>query len=106
MTSGEPTIRSKIHVYGGRMILAICDSELLGKTLDNDGIPFVISESFYGGPLIGKEECLRLLSEVGNVNLVGFRSVQIAIEGGFAKEESVRTIAGIPHIQIYSVKDM
>jgi len=93
----------KIHRSAGENeVLAIADSEHIGKTLRRNGIEFVVSEKFYRGEEVSEEELRRKLHEFTNINLVGEKVVSIAIEEGLASEEQVIKIGGIKHLQVFS----
>ncbi|MCX6802143.1 MAG: DUF424 family protein [Candidatus Diapherotrites archaeon] len=94
---------AKVHAQGSQSVLAACDRELLGKTLEQEKISFTVYESFYGGEIVGKKELLELLDENENINLVGKKCVAIAIEKGLIKESSIIRIKGIPHAQIFKL---
>jgi hypothetical protein len=103
--SDELGIRVKIHLYRGQMIIAICDSELIGRTLDNKGVPFNVTESFYGGPSIGAEDLARLLKEGGNMNILGERCMAEAVKSGIVNTEQIILVEGVPHVQVYRMRD-
>ncbi len=91
----------KIHISGNRTVLAACDAELIGKTLNFKGVPFHISEAFYKGKKVDEQELAKLLDEHNNINLVGEKVVSVALKKGLISERSIIRIEGIPHAQIY-----
>ena len=60
---GGSKIFYKIHTSCGNSVLAVCDKELLGKTLKRGAIEFTVSEKFYGKEAITKEKLAELLQE-------------------------------------------
>lgn len=96
-------IRVKLHLYQGQMILAVCDEDLIGKTLDNNGIPFRISESFYGGPLMGPDELIGLYKQVSNINVIGKNAVSLLVSRGLVNVDEIIMIDGIEHVQVFRV---
>lgn len=82
-------------------MLAVCDKELSGKTLKSGEIEFFVSEKFYGTKKISKKQLAELLKEFGNVNLVGEKSVGVALKEKIIREKSIIRISGIPHAQIF-----
>ncbi len=82
-------------------MLAACDKELSGKTLKNDEIEFFVSEKFYGNAEISEEVLAELLNEFGSINLVGKKSVGVALNEKIIREKSIIKISGIPHAQIF-----
>ncbi|MBC7114476.1 MAG: uncharacterized protein PWR13_1407 [Archaeoglobi archaeon] len=81
-------------------LVAVCDKELLGKTLKEGEFSFYVSPEFYGGEEITEEELKDLLESATIANLIGHRCVSIAIEAGIIDEEMVLFIQGVPHAQM------
>jgi hypothetical protein len=85
---------------GKNVLLAVCDSELLGKTLREGKIVFHIKDEFYNGRKATVEEALGMIDNSTIVNLVGKQCVEKAIAKGYVHPEAVIKIEGIPHAQI------
>ncbi len=92
-------IISRIHRRGEERLLAACDAELLGKTLAEGRIRMTVSEEFYNGETITEETLGERMGSVTIMNLVGDRSVNVAIEKGYVSPENVLIIAGVKHAQ-------
>ena len=86
--------------WGKNLLLAVCDAELLGKTLQESGIIFEVKEDFYKGIKTSVNEALNLVKESTIVNLVGCNIVKKAIELGYVHPEAVITVCGVLHAQI------
>ena len=88
-----------------RDLVAICDSELLGKYFEEDNFQLNVKESFYKGEKKTEQEVIQIIkdmkSEDATFNIVGERSVQTAIKAGLISEDSVRTIQGIPFALVF-----
>ena len=84
-------------------MLNICDSELLGKKITQDELNMNISENYYGGKLVEKEEAKSLLKNSSIINMVGKESVSLSIELGIGSENGIKTISGIPFLLIYKI---
>ncbi len=80
--------------------MAICDADILGKTLKRGKIVFHIREDFYKGSLVSIEEAMDLIRQATIVNMVGRRIVEKAVEKGLVHPDAVLEIEGIPHAQI------
>jgi len=93
----------KIHKQGGNAVLAICDKEVCGKTLQRGDVAVVVSEKFYKEKEIGEAEARRLLHRFGNINIIGNKAVRIAIEEKVLSIESVIEIGGVKHAQIFEI---
>lgn len=89
----------KIYSYQNEILVAACDSELLGKTLREGEIEFHVSKKFYFD-FFGDEKMLKKAMEKATIgNLVGKKAVKCGIEMGLIDEENILNIAGIPHAQ-------
>lgn len=85
---------------GENVVLAICDCDLLGKTLREGKIVFHIKDDFYKGRKASIEEAVELIGNSTIVNLVGKNCVEKAMKEGYVHPEAVLKIEGIPHAQI------
>ncbi|WP_049997885.1 DUF424 domain-containing protein [Halococcus sediminicola] len=83
----------------GRLV-AVCDDELLGETFDNDGVPFEVTEEFYGGEHAGEDRVVASLARARVANIVGAHSVGLAVEHGFVEEANVLDVGGTSHAQL------
>jgi hypothetical protein len=90
----------KLRKIGNHVLLAICDVEILGKTLREGKIVFKVSEEFYKGEEVDIEEAVAMIENSTIVNMVGKNVVQKAIEKGYVHPEAILKIEGIPHAQI------
>lgn len=90
----------KITRWGRHTLLAICDSDILGKTFRKDGVVFEIKEEFYNGYKTSIEEALALIERTTIVNLCGRNIVERAVEKGYVHPEAVYEICGVLHAQI------
>ena len=88
---------------GQNVMLAVCDCELLGKTLKEGKIVFRIKNEFYNGRKATVEEAVDLIENSTIVNLVGKCCVEKAIAEGYVHPEAVIEIEGIPHAQIIKI---
>ena len=85
---------------GNKVLLAICDEELVGKTLREGKIVFKISEDFYKGKKISVDQAVSMIENSTIINLIGNECVKKAIENGYVHPEAVLKIEGILHAQI------
>jgi len=92
-----------LRKIGGNVLLAICDCEILGKTLREGRIIFNVKEDFYRGPKVDLEEAVAMIENSTIVNMIGKKIVQKAIERGYVHPEAVLNIEGIPHAQIVKI---
>ncbi len=85
---------------GRNVLLAVCDCELLGRTLRQGKIVFHVKAEFYNGGKVGLEEAVGMIANSTIVNMVGKNCVEKAIQKGFVHPEAVLNIDGVPHAQI------
>ena len=90
----------KLSKVGRNVVLAICDVELLGKTLRQGEIVFQVKSEFYNGAKTSLEEAIAMIANSNIVNLVGRKCVERAIKSGHVHPEAVLNIEGVPHAQI------
>lgn len=81
-------------------LVAVCDAELLGCTLEGGRVPFEVSERFYGGSLSSLEEALEAMRKASICNIVGKKIVEAAIGKDMVQETAVIYFGDIPHAQI------
>jgi len=89
-----------LQKYGRRVLLSICDADMLGRTLKQGKIVFHIHEEFYKGSLVSLEEAADLIPKSSIINMVGHKIVKMAVERGFVHPDAVLEIEGVPHAQI------
>ncbi|MCL2173411.1 MAG: DUF424 family protein [Nitrososphaerota archaeon] len=90
----------KLKQIDKNVVLAICDDELLGKTLCEGKIIFKVKDEFYNGGKVDVEEAISMIKNANIVNLVGKCCVEHAVQKGYVHPDAVITIQGIPHTQI------
>ena len=81
------------------LLVSVCDRDIIGETFSDDPISITVSEEFYGGDPADTETVLETLSRAAVANIVGIRSVKLAIDHGFVDEANVLEIDGTLHAQ-------
>ncbi len=82
----------------GQFVVAICDKNLLGKTIGKNPTVFV-KKDFYGGELIDDEKALELMKKSNICNLLGKDIINLAIQKKFIIKENIMFIDDVPHAQ-------
>ena len=82
-------------------VVALCDSNLIGKEFEEGERYLKVSERFYKGEEISEEEIRKIFKGVDNINMVGKEIINFALKEGFINEEDVISIQGVPHGQVY-----
>lgn len=82
-----------------RDVVAICDSDLIGKNFEEGEFQLDVKESFFKGKDLPKEEIERMIRtmkiEDATFNIVGKESVELALNTGAISQEGVKEISGI-----------
>lgn len=89
----------KIH-KSYRDVIALCDSELVGKKFEEGVMQLDLRENFYKEKEVTYDEAVQLIQfqtrEDATFNIVGKNSINAAIEAEILTEEGVKEIQGIP----------
>ena len=93
-------ISVKVYRQGRETLVAACDAEIIGKTFRSKDLKITVSEGFYKGDS-GDEEMLVNRLEMATVaNLVGRKTIEVAVKHGFVDPACVLLIGEVPHAQI------
>jgi hypothetical protein len=89
----------KVH-KSYRVIVAICDSNLLGKKFE-EGIKLLdVRDSFFNGDETEEEEAIALMKaysvEDATFNIIGPASVQAALKAGIISKQGIKKVSGVP----------
>jgi len=90
----------KTVIRGKDMVVAVCDEDILGKTLEGGRVPFKVSEGFYKGTLGEVDEAIAAMKQATICNLVGKKIVEAAIDCNMVHERAVIYFGDVPHAQI------
>lgn len=89
----------KIHNSYRRMV-ALCDSDLIGRVFSEGIRQIEVKESFFKGEEKPKKEIIAILKnlakEDATFNIVGRESVKTALEAGIINEQGILKIENIP----------
>ena len=101
--SKQKKIYIKKYDFGADIMVAVCDTELIGKSFEDRGLFLKITESFYKGEEATEREVVASLKHATIANLVGERAIKCALDNAFIKENNVIFVAGVPHAQIVKI---
>ena len=93
----------KKHGSGDNLIVAVCDDELIGRTLRQGNIVVTISENFYKGEVVSEKEIIESLKGATNANIFGDMSIECAVKCGCVDPACVIKVDGVPHAQIFRI---
>lgn len=88
----------KVYETPSGMLVAACDEELLGTTLEDPerNLKVYISPDFYKGRLIQLSELSDLLEGADAANLVGDEAVSVAMKIGLVHPNAIFKVRGVP----------
>ncbi|MHB1262766.1 MAG: DUF424 domain-containing protein [Thermoplasmatota archaeon] len=89
----------KAYQQGVQRLIAACDSELLGSTHREGKFKLDVPPSFYDGLRVDSEGLGSYLRSATVANLVGKRSIDVAIGLGLVDPSNVLVVSGVPHAQ-------
>lgn len=94
----------KVHrTPDGSQVVAVCDRELLNTTVRHGDLEVEIREAFYGNTLAEEQDVARALAGAENANLMGERTVTLAIRMGLITRGSCIMVGAVPHAQIITL---
>lgn len=82
-----------------RYVVAVCDSDLLGKRFEEGRFQLDVKESFYKGDEKSESEIIEILKDMkiedASFNIVGKKSIKAALKAGIINEEAISEIQGV-----------
>lgn len=90
----------KNYQQGIQRLLAACDEELVGTKHSEGKFRLDVAPGFYDGLRVGEAELGAYLGACTVANLVGTRTVAVAVRLGLVDPSNVLTVAGVPHAQV------
>ncbi len=91
-------IRMKVYRQGTEVLVAAADEDLIGKTFREGRFKIEVG-AFYEGERVSEEEFRAHLGSATIGNFVGRETVEAAKKGGYATDEGILWIDGVPHAQ-------
>ena len=89
--------------HNDTLMLNICDTDLLGRTLNRGNFTLKISEKYYAHKVVEKEEAKDLLRRANNINMVGKEIISLSVDIGIGSQEGVKEIDGIPFLLVFKM---
>ncbi|AQL42648.1 hypothetical protein BV210_07960 [Halorientalis sp. IM1011] len=82
------------------LLVSVCDPDVLGETFENGEVSLTVEADFYDGEEVDEEAVVDSLARCAVANIVGTRSVEVAIEHGFVEEGNVLDLGETRHAQM------
>ena len=84
-------------------MLNICDTELLGRTLNRGSFTLKISEKCYAEKVVEKEEAKEMLKRSDNINMAGKEIISLSVDMGIGTQDGVKEIDGVPFLVVFKM---
>lgn len=94
----------RIFRHESDILLAICDSSLLGKTFEEGDLQISVTGTFYHEKTCTIQQAKKLVKSATIVNAVGKGIVALLIKEGVAREANILSVKGIPHAQVITIQ--
>lgn len=82
----------------------ICDLELIGSELEQDGLVISLNREYYQQQVVDPTDAKDLLQKCDIANLVGERIVGHAVSLRLANQVSIKRVSGVPFLMIYKFR--
>ena len=82
------------------LLVSVCDADVLGERFENGEVSLTVEAAFYDGEEAEEGAVVDSLARCSVANIVGTRSVGLAVEHGFVEEENVLDIEETRHAQL------
>lgn len=93
----------KKHFSGNKIVVGVCDSDLIGKKFSQDGKAITVSEHFFKGEIVSKEKAAALIEEAHSINVIGKEAIEICLDLGVISKENVFSIDNVPYAIIFEM---
>ncbi len=93
----------KEHITANnKLILTVCDKEIIGKRFETDDLKLDLRSDFYKGKEKTEKEIVKLFGQAYMINLVGQKSVNLGLKSKIISEKDIIKIKNIPYVQAVS----
>jgi hypothetical protein len=87
--------------YRGSLMISLCDAELVGMKLENNGLTINMTKAYWQERLVQGAEAESLLRKCYIANLAGRKIVDRAISIRLASPSSVKIYSGVPFLMLF-----
>jgi hypothetical protein len=91
----------KTITYQQNLMLNICDTDLVGRTIKKEDFSLNISKSYFADRFVEKAEAEELLKNYAIINLVGKETISLSINLGIGSLKGVKEIDGVPFLSVF-----
>jgi len=88
---------AKVHTNPDkRILIAVCDTNLLGQRFEEGALQLDLTTAFYKGEERSPQEIGDLIRNADMVSLVGEQAIAIGIQEAVIDAQNIKRIQGIP----------
>ena len=91
---------ARVHRKGDEVVLAVCDEDVIGTTLEGDGRRIVVHETFFKGSSVDEETLVEWMKSARSMNIIGNQAVDVAVRAGYADPEDVFEVGGVRYLVV------
>lgn len=93
----------KEHITADRrLILTVCDKEIIGKKFETSDLKLDLSSDFYKGKEKTEKEIIKLFEQSYMINLIGQESIKLGLKSKIISKKDIIKIKDIPYVQAVS----
>ena len=89
----------------GKIVLAICDNDLIRKKFVEGDLQLDLTGEFYNGEDKNEDEIKNMLKDVNIINAVGEKCIEFLKKLKLVDEGKIIIVAGVPHAEVVIVRD-
>ena len=94
----------KEHITSdNKLILTVCDKEIIGRKFETPDLKLDLSSNFYKGKEKTEKEIIKLFQMSYMINLVGQKSVELGLKSKIISKKDIIKIKNIPYVQVVSL---
>ncbi len=94
----------KVYEKDGEVLLAVADSDIVGKKFEEGDICIDVDKNFYFDKRCEESKIKDMIENSTIVNAVGNKIVSLLLKSGLIKDGNVLSINGVMHAQIVKIQ--
>lgn len=95
----------KVHQTENGTLVAVCDTDLLGKRFEDGKLQIDLTGDFYAGQEMDEDNAGDILRNCYTFNLVGEKAIELGLKEEVITHDDVKMIAGVPYAQGLLVRE-
>jgi uncharacterized protein len=91
---------AKVHNSQGRLLLAVCDENLLNKKIEEGEFVLDLTSGFFNGEKTKNSVLVPLIKKAYIINAVGKEATDLLVKEGIIAREDVLSVKKVPFAQV------